>query len=135
MTTLRQFSRAFPGLSPDSVGHPATLAIMVVLSSLLGWVVAGQVLAALRTIPAATRRISDTNLHERLAIGGPRDELRQLAGDRRPARALGGGVRRPAPVRGQRLARLAHAADDDARWSRSRYLRCASQSGGPKQTG
>jgi signal transduction histidine kinase len=42
-------------------------------------VVAGRVLAPLRTITQATERISDTNLHERLAMPGPRDELRTLA--------------------------------------------------------
>ena len=36
-------------------------------------------LAPLRTITATTERISDTNLHERLAMPGPRDELRLLA--------------------------------------------------------
>ena len=55
------------------------LAIMAVISALLGWLVAGRVLAPLRTITAATREISDTNLHRRLAITGPRDELRELA--------------------------------------------------------
>jgi signal transduction histidine kinase len=37
------------------------------------------VLAPLRTMTAATQRISEANLHERLAMEGPRDELRQLA--------------------------------------------------------
>ena len=55
------------------------LAIMAVLSTLLGWIVAGRVLAPLRKITAAAQQISDTNLHQRLAIEGPRDELRQLA--------------------------------------------------------
>lgn len=55
------------------------LAIMAIVSVVLGWVVAGRVLTPLRTITATTDRISDTNLHERLAIGGPRDELRLLA--------------------------------------------------------
>jgi signal transduction histidine kinase len=55
------------------------LAIMAVLSTLLGWIVAGRVLAPLRKITAATQQISDTNLHQRLAIAGPRDELRRLA--------------------------------------------------------
>ena len=36
-------------------------------------------LAPLRTITATAERISDTNLHERLAMAGPRDELRLLA--------------------------------------------------------
>ena len=55
------------------------LAIMAVVSVALGWLVAGRVLAPLRTITAAADRISDTNLHERLAMSGPRDEMRQLA--------------------------------------------------------
>jgi signal transduction histidine kinase len=54
------------------------LAIMAVVSMLLGWLVAGRVLAPLRTITATTQRISATSLHQRLAIQGPQDELRQL---------------------------------------------------------
>jgi len=55
------------------------LAIMAIISGALGWVVAGRVLAPLRTMSAATQQISETNLHERLAMTGPPDELRQLA--------------------------------------------------------
>jgi signal transduction histidine kinase len=55
------------------------LAIMALVSGVLGWVVAGRVLAPLRTITATAERISDANLNERLAMPGPRDELRQLA--------------------------------------------------------
>ena len=55
------------------------LAIMAIASTLLGWIVAGRVLRPLRTITTTTRQISDTNLHQRLAMGGPRDELRELA--------------------------------------------------------
>jgi signal transduction histidine kinase len=55
------------------------LAAMAVASMLLGWVVAGRVLAPLRKITATTQQISAGNLHERLALGGPRDELTQLA--------------------------------------------------------
>ncbi len=55
------------------------LAIMAVISALLGWLVAGRVLAPLRTITVATQEISEDNLHERLALRGPRDELRTLA--------------------------------------------------------
>lgn len=61
------------------VGSGIALGIMVLISGVLGWVVAGRVLAPLRTITVATERISDTNLHERLAMGGPPDELRRLA--------------------------------------------------------
>jgi hypothetical protein len=37
------------------------------------------VLRPLRTITSTTRQISETNLHQRLEMGGPRDELRELA--------------------------------------------------------
>ena len=55
------------------------LVAMAALAVALGWVVAGRVLAPLRTITARTRRISEQSLHERLALSGPRDELRELA--------------------------------------------------------
>jgi signal transduction histidine kinase len=55
------------------------LAIMTIISTALGWVVAGRVLRPLRTMTAATQQISEANLYERLAIQGPRDELRELA--------------------------------------------------------
>jgi signal transduction histidine kinase len=55
------------------------LAIMAIISGLLGWVVAGRVLRPLRTITAAAQQISEASLHRRLALAGPRDELRQLA--------------------------------------------------------
>ncbi len=61
------------------VESAVALAIMAVLSAALGWMIAGRVLRPLRTITAATQQISDVNLHERLAMPGPRDELRQLA--------------------------------------------------------
>jgi signal transduction histidine kinase len=55
------------------------LAIMAVISGGLGWLVAGRVLRPLRTITATAQQISEHNLHERLAMPGPRDELRKLA--------------------------------------------------------
>jgi len=54
------------------------LAGMAVVSIGLGWLVAGRVLRPLRTITTAAREISATNLHERLALGGPDDELKEL---------------------------------------------------------
>lgn len=54
------------------------LAGMAVFSIALGWLVAGRVLRPLRTITRATRRISATSLHERLALSGPDDELKEL---------------------------------------------------------
>ncbi|GAA3966532.1 HAMP domain-containing sensor histidine kinase [Actinomadura viridis] len=54
------------------------LGIMTVISIGLGWIVAGRILHRLRTITAAARDISATNLHERLALDGPHDELKEL---------------------------------------------------------
>lgn len=55
------------------------LAIVTLASIALGWLVAGRVLRPLRAMTATTRRISQHNLHERLALAGPRDELKDLA--------------------------------------------------------
>ncbi|KDA42754.1 HAMP domain-containing sensor histidine kinase [Frankia sp. BMG5.23] len=54
------------------------LAIMAVVSIWLGWLVAGRVLRPLRTMTATTLRISQENLHERLDLPGPQDELTDL---------------------------------------------------------
>jgi signal transduction histidine kinase len=55
------------------------LGIMAVVSTALGWFAAGRSLRPLRRITAAARRISATNLHERLALEEPDDDLRELA--------------------------------------------------------
>jgi signal transduction histidine kinase len=54
------------------------LALMSVLSIVLGWIVAGRILRRLRTITTTARDISATNLHRRLALDGPGDELKEL---------------------------------------------------------
>lgn len=54
------------------------LAVMAVVSIGLGYLVAGRVLRPLRTITTAVRDISATNLHQRLALAGPDDELKEL---------------------------------------------------------
>jgi signal transduction histidine kinase len=54
------------------------LAIMAIASMALGWFLAGRVLRPLQTITSTARDISASNLHERLALKGPNDELREL---------------------------------------------------------
>jgi len=71
-----QSSAALNGLLINS---GIALAIMAVLSIWLGWLVAGRALRPLRTITNAARDISASSLHKRLALGGPDDELAQLA--------------------------------------------------------
>jgi len=55
------------------------LAIMTAVSIALGWLIAGRVLRPLRAMTSMTRQISERNLNERLALAGPRDELKDLA--------------------------------------------------------
>jgi signal transduction histidine kinase len=55
------------------------LAVMLAVSIALGWLMAGRVLRPLRTMTATTRQISEENLHQRLAMAGPDDELKDLA--------------------------------------------------------
>jgi signal transduction histidine kinase len=55
------------------------LGIMIAVSLLVGWIFAGRSLRPLRLITATARRISEDSLDERLAFGGPRDELKDLA--------------------------------------------------------
>jgi signal transduction histidine kinase len=60
------------------VNSGIALAIVAVLALLVGWLVAGRMLRPIRTITRTARRISSTSLHERLALDGPQDELKEL---------------------------------------------------------
>ncbi len=97
-TSQEECRRKYPGLPADridpmralaaqrhalergfAVQAGIALAIMLVVSLALGWIVAGRVLRPLRTMTTAVQRISARNVHERLAFTGPRDELKDLA--------------------------------------------------------
>jgi signal transduction histidine kinase len=54
------------------------LALMAVFALVLGWLIAGRVLRPLRTVTAAAQQISAEHLDRRLAVEGPRDELKEL---------------------------------------------------------
>jgi signal transduction histidine kinase len=60
------------------INSAIALAIVAVLALLAAWFVAGRMLRPIRTITRTARRISSTSLHERLALDGPRDELKEL---------------------------------------------------------
>ncbi|MEO3749539.1 ATP-binding protein [Streptomyces sp. B6B3] len=55
------------------------LCIMVLISFVLGWLVANRILRPLRVMTSTIQRISARNLHERLAAPGPRDEMVDLS--------------------------------------------------------
>jgi signal transduction histidine kinase len=54
------------------------LLVMALASVISGWLVAGRVLRPLRTITAAARGLSSADLHRRLSLTGPDDELKDL---------------------------------------------------------
>jgi signal transduction histidine kinase len=57
----------------------AALLLVTLISAWIGWLLAGRALAPVARITAAARGVTERNLHERIALGGPRDELRELA--------------------------------------------------------
>ncbi|MDE3191158.1 MAG: HAMP domain-containing protein [Acidobacteriota bacterium] len=54
------------------------LAALGILALAGGWFLAGRMLQPIRTITRTARRISSSSLHERLALDGPQDELKEL---------------------------------------------------------
>ena len=68
-----------PHVDQHLTGSAVEAGIMVVVALALGWFVAGRFLRPLRTITAAARDISATNLHRRLGRKGLHDEFTELA--------------------------------------------------------
>jgi signal transduction histidine kinase len=56
-----------------------TLAVVIALAAILGWIAAGRALRPVHLITAAARAASERNLSARVGLGGPRDELHELA--------------------------------------------------------
>ncbi|MEV5779320.1 HAMP domain-containing sensor histidine kinase [Streptomyces antimycoticus] len=55
------------------------LLVCAVIALGLGWIVAGRVLAPMRRITSAAAGIAARNLHERVSLAGPHDEIKELA--------------------------------------------------------
>ena len=56
-----------------------SLAGVTLLAVVAGWIVAGRILRPVHRLTAAARAASEQNLSQRIALQGPRDELRELA--------------------------------------------------------
>jgi signal transduction histidine kinase len=56
-----------------------TLAGVIAVAVVAGWIVAGRILRPVHQLTAAARAATDQNLSQRIALQGPRDELRELA--------------------------------------------------------
>ncbi|MGW2083939.1 sensor histidine kinase [Streptomyces sp. NPDC001880] len=68
----------------DAAGHQllvwsaASLLVMTACAVGVGWWTAGRVLRPVHAMTAKARRLSEHNLHERIASSGPDDELKEL---------------------------------------------------------
>jgi signal transduction histidine kinase len=69
-----------PGISLPQLlmGSAVALVILMPVALALGWFVAGRFLRPLRAITATAKVISAGDLHRRLDLGGPADELTEL---------------------------------------------------------
>jgi signal transduction histidine kinase len=56
----------------------ATL-VLGVLAFFVGYFIAGRMLRPLQTVTATAQRLSESNLHERIDLAGPHDEIKELA--------------------------------------------------------
>lgn len=61
------------------VASLALVGIMTLVAGGIGWLVASQALRPLRDITVTARRVADRSLHERIALTGPKDEIKNLA--------------------------------------------------------
>ncbi|UBU13020.1 sensor histidine kinase [Nonomuraea gerenzanensis] len=73
-----------PQLVEDVIGYQwemtgLTVAILTLVSLVVGWLVAGRLLRPVHRITATAQRLSLSTLHERIALAGPKDELKELA--------------------------------------------------------
>ncbi len=66
------------GAEPAADQLGIALGLMALISIWLGWLVAGRALRPLRTMTNTAREISARNLHRRLDLEGPDDEIKQL---------------------------------------------------------
>ncbi|GAA4229024.1 signal transduction histidine kinase [Streptosporangium album] len=73
-----------PELVNDVIGYQwevtaVTVGILALVSLVVGWLVAGRILRPIHRITATAQRLSLSTLHERIALTGPKDELKELA--------------------------------------------------------
>ncbi len=79
--TVDDLERGLREAALDRLVTQSLIALLLVgvVAVALGWLVAGRVLRPLHAMTATARRLSGENLHERIALDGPDDELKELA--------------------------------------------------------
>jgi signal transduction histidine kinase len=78
---LREFRRQFIGQTMSELIGRSLLALVGVgvIALVLGYFVADRALGPLQKVTSAARRLSESTLHERIALKGPKDEIKELA--------------------------------------------------------
>ncbi|SMD22017.1 sensor histidine kinase [Lentzea albidocapillata] len=78
---VQQVAETIQAMTLDTLLIVSALSLcgVALISVAAGWWLSGRVLRPLHTIIATARRLSSSNLHQRLALQGPRDELTELA--------------------------------------------------------
>jgi signal transduction histidine kinase len=75
-----EFQRAREAtLNTMLVASLVLLGVVGVVAAAFGWLLAGRALHPLQQITATARRVADRSLHERIALDGPDDEIKDLA--------------------------------------------------------
>jgi signal transduction histidine kinase len=79
-TVGAEFQRAREAtLDTMLVASVVLLGFVGVVAAAFGWLLAGRALHPLQQITATARRVADRSLHERIALDGPDDEIKDLA--------------------------------------------------------
>ena len=88
LVSLWLLGRSFDRTLPDALAGDAFREValqyglaftgVLLLAAVIGWTVAGRVLAPLKHITSTARRVSDESLAERIPVAGADDELREL---------------------------------------------------------
>jgi signal transduction histidine kinase len=88
LAPMRNVPADLPPVLPDLVDDvidyqwgvtELTVGLLTVVSVVVGWLVAGRILRPVHRITATAQRLSMSTLHERIALIGPNDELKELA--------------------------------------------------------
>jgi signal transduction histidine kinase len=79
--TTEEFAQRVHGVALDYLRQYSLVAVVVLflLSLIIGWVVSGGVLRPIERITGVAKEIQATDLSRRINLGGPNDELRELA--------------------------------------------------------
>ncbi|MCG5219593.1 sensor histidine kinase [Streptosporangium sp. KLBMP 9127] len=79
-TFVRQIEVGKAGVLEEVLRNSVVIMVVVgVLAILFGWLMTDRALRPLHQVTSAAERLSESTLHERIALAGPRDDVKRLA--------------------------------------------------------